>query len=686
MGISVKKVFKVSTLVLVCEISWGEEILTLEPVIVIGNRLQDDAEIVERGTAGISYQELLEKIPSAYGGNPTNGLLSVRGMNLDGVAGGVGAVTNPVVNVFENGVVTSVNTLRFLPTPVLGMESYSLRKSPGTNGAGPASMAGELHMKSTEPGFSFSGQSVVEFSEEGTFASFLSQDVPLLDNELTFGLSYYHFETNGHESAPAAGGNDFGAYHRDRWQAQMLWHPGGNQENRILATFLYEQGDGNLRANTAIVPGVLDLYDRVSLANRRSSYPAERWLGSIEGEFILPNEMKLHSMTSLQSLELGQSLDFDGTSALDWTINGDLEEQHFSQSLALSRQEGAWSWEAGGYYQESRYDVVYSGVAVFPIPAGSPYSNQAVTDAQTWSLHGKLTRDLPNEMRVTAGLRYQADERDLVGDSVFGPFPTMSVNESEGSGVFLPSVQLEWQPEEETTLKLSLAQGYRAGGVAFAPVAGVAASYDEESSWDLDLTGRYQVTKNFHVGASLFYSWLEDQQVAATVPGGLPGIDVLVTNAGESYRYGGEVEAHWQAMDGLSLHGSAGYLQTEFEDLALDGVDRSGLEFPNAPEWSLNLGVDYRHDSGLFGSVNYSWTDTTYSLVSSPETTELESRSLLSARLGWAWEGGQVYLFGSNLLNDEYALYRAEAVPPVIPQLGKAGAPRTFGLGMELRW
>jgi hypothetical protein len=73
-------------------------------------------------------------------------------------------------------------------------------------------------------------------------------------------------------------------------------------------------------------------------------------------------------------------------------------------------------------------------------------------------------------------------------------------------------------------------------------------------------------------------------------------------------------------------------------------------------------------------------------MVNSPQVTALESRHLLSARVGYSWEMASLYVFGSNLLDDEYALLRADQSASRLPVSGKVGAPRMFGVGCEFHW
>ncbi len=660
----------------------------LDESVVVGsdvlNTLDAETLFARRGLGG-DFQEILPSLAGAYGGNPTTGVFSLRGLNQDGFGGGVGAVTNPLISVFENGVPLSTTTLRYLPTPVIGLDSFRLRRGPVNDAAGPAALAGALFFENSSVLSRPEGKIVMEYSEDATLSTYFTQNIPLIADELSLRLSYYHFESDGHASAPSVG-RDFSAYDRDRIEGAFLWHPGKNKDQSLRLNLLYDQSGGNPQANTAIIPGALSLYDRVSTANRASSYPAERWSASLRGDFLLPGEIKLSTVTAFQKIGLGQNLDFDGAPLLDWTINGDIDERLFSQSVIFSGEKGPWDWQAGAYFDDNSYDVAFSGVGIAPLPTGSPYDNRGRTDARTYALHGNVGRKLSDQFRTSAGLRIQRDERGFSGLSSFGPFPTTPSSGDADDDVFLPSVMLEYFPDDASVVSLSFARGHRAGGVAFAPLAGVAGEYGAESSWDLELKARHEISQELTLSAAVFYSQLEDQQVANAVPGGLPGVDLLIANAGESQRFGAEIEAAWEPMDGLSFYGNAAWLKTEFDELTLNGVDRSGQEFPNAPEWSMAVGAEYHHDSGMFGNVNYSWSDSSYAITASPQESFLETRSLLNARIGWAGENTKVYLFASNLLDDEFALYRGTAIPPVIPQVGKAGAPRMFGVGVEYSW
>jgi iron complex outermembrane receptor protein len=215
---------------------------------------------------------------------------------------------------------------------------------------------------------------------------------------------------------------------------------------------------------------------------------------------------------------------------------------------------------------------------------------------------------------------------------------------------------------------------------------GLTRDYDPEYAWNTELYTRLAFTETIQLNAALFHSRIKDQQVPVNLPGGFPRIDTLIENTASSRLQGAELEARWRAAEGLTVTSALAWVRTEFDSLFLNGVDRSGQRFPNAPEWIASVGLDYRHATGWFGSALFSYADSTYSEVGSPQVTALETRQLLSGRIGYAWPHASLYAFGANLLDDEYALFRSDNSGVRLPVTGKAAPPRLFGIGVELKW
>lgn len=675
------------------------QITELPPSLVTAERSEDQEEPLKstktldeddlfvRSSQGASFQELLGSLPGAFAGNPSFGTYSIRGLNQDNVFPVLGAATNPLAITYEDGVPLSTNTLRFLPTPVVGLESVILQSGPQLFQDGPAALAGSLSFGSPLPDFSNSGRLLLEYSEDASFTSYLTQNLTLLPDELALNFSFYHFDTNGQETNTFNDDNRFGSFFRNRYHSRLLWNPGQDPNQQVIFSFLYDEGRGNPQANTAITGADRSsLFDRTTNLNSPSSFPTERWAGSLATSFLLGNGLTFRSHSAYQTLDLGQNLDLDGTPFLNFFVDGDTDERRFTQSLGIGKEEGELQWSSGLYFERSDYDVTFAGVGLAPIPQGSAFLNLAREQVLTAALHGNFDWQFSNQFHLTGGLRIQHDNRSLTSESAFGPFPETSSRDNHDDTVFLPAVGLVWQPKEFSSVGLSLTRGYRSGGVSFAPILGTTQSFDAEFSWDLELKAKHSFSENLHLSASLYYSWLEDQQVASTPLGGVPSIDLLIDNSGESSRYGFELEARWQPLDGLSLYGNFNYLKTEFDDLTINGVNLDGLDFPNAPEFTAAVGLDYQHSSGAFGNVNFTWADSTFTDLNAPSITALEARSLLSARIGYHWEHASVFVFGSNLLDDDFSTFRTNQINDLTPLVGQAGAPRMFGAGLEVRW
>ncbi|MDB6080676.1 MAG: hypothetical protein JWO82_4423, partial [Akkermansiaceae bacterium] len=430
--------------------------------------------------------------------------------------------------------------------------------------------------------------------------------------------------------------------------------------------------------------GKVSLLERRTSLNTPSAYPADRWAATLNAAVKLDNNLRLTSTTGLQRLDLEQLLDFDSTALLRWYVKGYSDESRFTQQFTIGDSDAGWL--LGAYYENSHYGIGNSGVGLAQPPRGIPFDNKESEDVQVAALYGRFDREVLPHFRLQGGLRLNYEERDFISSSKIGLFPRRTSEPSTSDTDFLPQVGVLWQPDDKNQVGLQLARGYRGGGVAEAGVLGIAKAYDPEYSWDLELNGKTKPVESLQLSSALYYSWVRDQQVAYNVPGGVPNIDQLVTNGDKATRYGAELEARWTPVESLAFHTAVGWSHTEFDDLTLNGVNRSGLAFPNAPEWTASIGADYHHKSGVFGSVLFSWADSTYSLPSSPVKTALESRQLLSAKIGYAWEKANVYVFGSNLLDDTYALSRIDNTALGLPVGGKVGPPRMFGVGCEVKW
>ena len=676
----------------------GEEVQGLSPLVVSGEKLNSredlsfgadsvlGAEAIDAVPAGAgNYQDLFALFAGTYPGNPSAGTFSLRGLSQDNVFGYLGTGSNALIHVMLDGAPLSPASLRYLPPVLWDLERAEVLRGPQSGSHGPNSLGGALLLQTRPPGFDAAGKALSELAEYGGLRFGLAQDFTLLPDELALRMSYLHHQSDGHETNLFSSNDAFGAIRRDQLEARLRWSPGKTPDAIFDLTLVQDRFRGNPFAMVVEKPGG-SLFQRETSVNTESAYPADRLAAILNATLALPQDLELRSITSAQRLDIEQSYDLDASSVLNWLIAGFRNETRFTQDLFLADQSGPWQWRIGAYAEHSEYNFGSAGVGFAPFPAGSPFENEGSETVDIAALYGRGDWELIEKFHLTGGLRLNHENRLLDYASAFGPFPAASFSNETTETAWLPQLGLSWRPQVDRVFGFQVARGYRGGGTSYAPSLGLTQDYDPEYSWDMELFTRLGISEAFQINTALFHSRIEDQQVPVNVPGGFARIDTLIENAATASRRGAELEAHWQPSEALTVTGTLAWVRTEFDSLSLNGVERSGQPFPNAPEWIASLGITYRHATGWFGSALFSYADRTYSEVGSPQVTALESRQSLSARIGYAWEHARVFCFGSNLLDDEYALFRSDNSGVGLPVTGKAAPPRMLGIGIELTW
>jgi outer membrane receptor protein involved in Fe transport len=631
------------------------------------------------------YQDILALVAGAQAGNPSTGVFSLRGLNQDNLFGNVTTGANSQIAVLDDGAPLSTATLRYLPPTLWQLGGVEVLRGPQSLSHGPNSLGGAILFHRREPGFARHGRAMTERAEAGGFRASLAQDVSLRPGELALNFSYHHAKTDGEEFNRFYNDRRLGANSREELRATLLWQSTSQPGTRVRLALVHDRARGNPAANVAeIAKG--DLFQREVSLNTRPSYPANRNAATLNVSAKLPRSLQLASTTSAQQLAIKGMTDLDASSRLNWYARNIKDELRFTEDLTLALRRGALQWVIGGYAEKSTYTISYQGVGLAPLPLGSPFANRATETVRIGALYGRGDWEFHPGFHLNGGARLNREDRDFGMTATFGPFPARAGSSRKTENDLLPQAAVAWQPAPGRTLGLQIARGYRGGGTGYAPTLGLTRDFTAEYAWDTEVFARWAVTPALRVAAALFQSRLTDQQVPSNVPGGFAGIDTLVDNAAASRRSGLELETEWRVGPALTFTGAVSWVETEFRPLVLNGVDRAGQNFPNAPRWLASAGLNYQRPTGWFGSALLAYSSTSYSQVNSPRLTELEARRLLSARFGYAWKNIRGYLSGTNLLDARYALFRNDNTMLGLPVTGKAGASCTLSIGCEVFW
>ena len=332
------------------------------------------------------------------------------------------------------------------------------------------------------------------------------------------------------------------------------------------------------------------------------------------------------------------------------------------------------------------------------------YFNQ---DADSWSAFAEGTYNVTDTFRVTAGLRYSEDTKDVSkGGTVSYIDPTAA-----SSTLVIPQlaavyekalklakvhaytrdreedhvtghVNLQWDMTNDAMVYLELGNGYKAGGFdedngmgrEVETVNGVTddlADFEDESVETIELGAKINLADGRgRLNVAAFMSNYEDVQVS-TFDG---NAGFVVGNAAESEVQGIEADILFRLTEELTLNGAFAYLDATYKSFPGAGCnvgqtlvwsgtggctqDLTDQPLQFAPEHTANIGISYETElsSGLLLSagLDYNWTDDVVVAADLDEKLIQESFGKLNARIAIAGnDQWQVSVVGKNLLSEE---------------------------------
>lgn len=684
-----------------------------------------DATGIANNTPGLAYGEF----------SPGQAKYSMRGIG----SADDGAGLDNSVSLFLDGVY--VGRGAGINFDLFDLERIEVLKGPQGALFGRNTIGGAISVVTQKPSDEFSGKASATVGNEGILRVQGLVTGPLTDG-LAGKLVVNHREHDGFVKNVVTGTDNHQDEDQTSLRGQLLWSldnsewllsvdyleddrgdagrtPVRNRENRGTPVENSESLGGN-RPHTTTAPIVGFTKREIAGA-------------SLEGSFDF-DKGKLISITGYRDVEsnwempsVGVSLSFPDNNdpnvfGLDVMDAIDESIQTFSQEFRfVSDLGGDFGFVAGLFYftedtdrtEEFRLDR--NTVSGGQVTVGNEYTNTG-NETTSYAAYGQANWDISEKWSVLAGGRYTYDEKDYDATSVdcglsdaelaaagfegFGACQGVggSVNIiSEAFAVeaddtwtdFSPMVSVQFKPNDQTMVFATISTGFKSGG--FAGSQGVASAatdpVDPEEVTNYELGFKSDLLDNsLRLNATAFFMDYTDMQVVifGPTPGSAFGT-FQTLNAGEADISGIEIDFDWRITDAFSLSGNYAFLDTEVNDLILNGIDQSGARLAQSPEHSYNLIADYDialSDNGgnLNFHVQYSYTDEQTNTTSSEAAINFtDEKELVSASVNWtsANERINVSLWGKNLTDEEYIAHTYTVGPGVI---GIWGAPMTYGI------
>ena len=396
-------------------------------------------------------------------------------------------------------------------------------------------------------------------------------------------------------------------------------------------------------------------YDAFSLDNNRTTRSDEPGRDRQETEYVaLSMALDVADTVELQGTVTRADSDIAYGYDEDWTFAGfhpfgysstdnylrDRETSTADLRL-VSSGNGGFSWVAGVY--ALRQDVSLQRVYTFQ--AQDFFSDFEIDRV---AVYGELEFALSDRSRLKVGLRSERHESDY--DDSEG------VRFSPDDDMIGGRLAYEFDLSGSAMLYAALNRGYKAGGFntdgTLDPSLRV---FDPEFLWNVE--GGYKGTlldDRLQLSASLFYMLRRDVQISTSqqlVPGG-PFVQ-HTGNAAEGFNRGVELDVRYALTDALTLFGSVGWLDTEYDDF-INGEGRrlDGREQAHAPSYQFYLGADYAFAPNWTLRVEVEGRDEQY--FSDTHDTRSDAYELLHASVGYEDERVSLRLWGRNLTDEDY--------------------------------
>ncbi len=440
-------------------------------------------------------------------------------------------------------------------------------------------------------------------------------------------------------------------------------------------------------------------------------------------EWQLADNLSLTSITGYRDFEDDFSFNTDGVEAFVTNTQYHREAEQITQELRLAGDGDRLKWLLGVFYMNEDKD---EDLGLPAVKFGGSFNIFATNETDAWAVFGQATYQLTDRLSVTAGLRYNDEDKDDCSSSGFAsgdftglrnpnafvepcsnPAPPAAPRNPRNDSWddWTPKLGVDFRVNEELLLYASITKGFKSGGTnSLAPGS---APFDQEEIWSYEIGARSDwLDGRLRVNGAAFYYDYTDLQVSTfdAITG-----TTRIENAASAEVFGAELEVSALLFDALTWNAGFAWLDTEYDDFVTtfgqipngggpNVVDISGNELVNAPE--LKFVTDLRYDWQIGGNTLYllgqlSWQDSVFHSQFNEVEVGQESFTLVDARVGYQFGQWELAALVKNAFDEEYfqnsvrftSLSNTTSDPRQIgAALGYPGEGRSYGVQLRYRF
>lgn len=572
------------------------------------------------------------------------------------------------------------------PSELLELSEIRVYRGPQGPNFGRNGSAGMVEMFTARPGDKMEGSFTAEYGSYDHVGLGLQASGPL-GGDLSYTLQLFHDQRDGYIR------NAFLNDETDDREAtggliNLFWNPSDDFELR-LRFYAEHINDGSQRLSSLFSP---DPFNDAS--DFRGVTDLERYQFSIHSKKDL-DWGKMETIASYQTWDLDPStVDLDLNFANPGNGFSDarstIRQQHdfISNELRFSSNEDASpiSWRAGLFQMWVENEGLASRqFPVFvPVFANFTEDTRFSIDQLNLAAYGNVTWQATDRLAIDGGLRvdYHESEIDRVMRTTSVPnfgIPDSTVRASRDEWFASPALGLTYEATESVDVFIRSSIGNKpAGHSAYADTLALA-RFDRERNWSNEIGIQYDCPEyDLRFGLRAFWDQVDDYQFNQSVPN---STNFVIVNADEVTSRGVELDLAWTPVERLTVRGSIGYVNAEFESYAdpfTPGISYNGKEVPFVPEYTGSAGVRYDFENGFYAQTSVRVSGPTRFDATNSGLLTQDAYVLWDAEIGYATERFSIAFYGRNLLDEEYYSF-------INPQIaaGSPGDPQIFGLRLR---
>ena len=388
------------------------------------------------------------------------------------------------------------------------------------------------------------------------------------------------------------------------------------------------------------------------------------------------------------------NIDFDNTPLRIFDVPAYYDDEQTTHELQGSYYGDSYKLVGGVYYYDAqscgKFDAI---LEVLGNAIGFPGLTREVSgcnNSNSIAAYAQGSFDLNDQWSMTVGARFTKDEKEayvnnglafatVYPESGWVPgyvrdpalaFPMVLGTDTNGDGIldapkkedwsrFTPRLGVEYQMNDDVMFFASYSQGFKSG--TFNPRAqGNEDAANPEIVDSLEIGMKSDWNDTFRANVTLFALEHKDRQYVTVVPtDDATVLNQFLGNIGKSESKGIEADLTFVATDELTFTANIGYIDAEFKEANLDGIDQTErFTVSNTPGLTANVAANYAFSNSLGDWVlnaNY-YHRGSYDINELDNLLSQDSYGLANIGLNWYHPDGEwtAALHLKNLTDEEY--------------------------------